>query len=85
MLLPLWAGGATNTSTTSAQGTTRTGLKGCEEARFASATKLEGQVWEFVRSILLDPAELRSDLDRAIVLEKEGRYGDPEAEAKHWL
>jgi hypothetical protein len=61
------------------------GLKGCEEARFASATKLEGQVKEFVRGILLDPAELRSDLDRAIVLEKEGRYGDPEAEAKHWL
>jgi hypothetical protein len=61
------------------------GSKGCEEARFASATKLEGQVWEFVRGILLDPAELRSDLDRAIELEKEGRYGDPEAEAKHWL
>jgi hypothetical protein len=61
------------------------GLKGCEEARFASATKLEGQVWEFVRGILLDPAELRSDLDRAIELEREGRYGDPEAEAKHWL
>jgi hypothetical protein len=46
---------------------------------------LEGQVWEFVRGILLDPAELCSDLDRAIELEKEGRYGDPEAEAKHWL
>src|SRR5215212_8124308 len=61
------------------------GLKGCEEARFASAPKLEGEVWEFVCGILLDPAELRSDLDRAIELEKEGRYGDPEAEAKHWL
>src|SRR5215218_8873033 len=60
-------------------------LKGCEKARFASATKLEDQVWEFVRGILLDPAELRSDLDRAIELEREGRYGDPEAEAKHWL
>jgi site-specific DNA recombinase len=61
------------------------GFKACEKARFASATKLERQVWEFVRGILLDPAELRSDLDRAIELEKEGRYGDPEAEAKHWL
>jgi site-specific DNA recombinase len=61
------------------------GFKACEKARFASATKLEGQVWEFVRGILLDPAELRSDLDLAIELEKEGRYGDPEAEAKHWL
>jgi site-specific DNA recombinase len=61
------------------------GFKACEKARFASATKLEGQVWEFVRGVLLDPAELRSDLDRAIELEREGRYGDPEAEAKHWL
>src|SRR5215212_6940556 len=61
------------------------GLKGCDKARFASAPKLEGQVWEFVCGILLDPAELRSDLDRAIELERKGRYGDPEAEAKHWL
>src|SRR5215212_3847709 len=61
------------------------GLKGCDKARFASAPKLEGQVWEFVCGILLDPAEVRSDLDRAIELERKGRYGDPEAEAKHWL
>ena len=33
----------------------------------------------------MNPAELRSDLDRAIELEKEGRHGDSEAEAKHWL
>jgi hypothetical protein len=63
----------------------RHGSKGCPNSRFASATKLEGQVWEFVRGILLDPAELRSDLDRAIELERDGRYEDPEAEAKHWL
>jgi hypothetical protein len=34
---------------------------------------------------MLNPEELRSDLDRAIELEREGRHGDPEAEAKHWL
>ena len=28
------------------------GLKGCDKARFTSATLLEGQVWEFVRGIL---------------------------------
>jgi site-specific DNA recombinase len=61
------------------------GFDGCENSRFASATKLEGQVWEFVRGILLDPAELCSDLDRAIELERDGRRGDPEAEARHWL
>ena len=54
------------------------GLKGCEEARFASATKLEGQVWEFVRGILLDPAELRSDLDQAI--ERAGPQGSTTAQ-----
>lgn len=61
------------------------GLEGCENSRFASATKLERQVWDFVRGIMLDPEELRSDLDRAIELEREGRRGDPEAEAAHWL
>ncbi|MDQ3965940.1 MAG: hypothetical protein M3246_05745, partial [Actinomycetota bacterium] len=35
--------------------------------------------------ILLNPEELCSDLDRAIELEREGRHGDPEAEARHWL
>jgi len=61
------------------------GFDGCENSRFASATKLERQVWNFVRDIMLNPEELRSDLDRAIELEREGRRGDPEAEAKHWL
>jgi site-specific DNA recombinase len=61
------------------------GFEGCENSRFASATKLEGQVWDFVRGALLDPEELCSDLDRAIELERDGRYGDPEAEARRWL
>lgn len=38
-----------------------------------------------MRGALLDPAELYSDLDRAIELERDGRRGDPQAEAKHWL
>jgi len=61
------------------------GSKGCENSRHASATKLEGQVWDFVRGTLLDPAELCSDLDRAIELERDGQRGDPEAGMKHWL
>jgi site-specific DNA recombinase len=63
----------------------RHGLEGCHNSRFASAMKLEGQVWDFVRAVLLNPAELCSDLDRAIELERDTRRGDPEAEAKHWL
>ncbi len=61
------------------------GFEGCENSRFASATKLEEQVWGFVRSLLLNPEKLRSDLDRAIELERDGVRGDPKAEAKHWL
>jgi site-specific DNA recombinase len=61
------------------------GSAGCENSRHASATKMEGQVWDFVRGALLDPAELCSDLDRAIELERDGRRGDPEAEARRWL
>ncbi|MDQ3910374.1 MAG: recombinase family protein [Actinomycetota bacterium] len=61
------------------------GSEACENTRHASATKLEALVWDFVRGALLDPAELCSDLDRAIELERDGRRGDPEEEAKHWL
>jgi hypothetical protein len=63
----------------------RHGFEGCSNSRFASATKLEGQVWNFVRSIMLDPEELCSDLERAIELERNTRRGDPEVEVKHWL
>jgi hypothetical protein len=35
--------------------------------------------------VLLDPAELCSDVDRALELERDSTWGDPEAEAKHWL
>ena len=61
------------------------GHKGCSNSRFASASKLERQVWEVVRGILLDPEQLRFDLDRAIELERQGVRGNPEAQAKHWL
>jgi hypothetical protein len=63
----------------------RQGFEGCSNSRFASATKLEGQVWNFVRSIMLNPEELCSDLERAIELERSGRRGDPEIEVRHWL
>jgi hypothetical protein len=34
---------------------------------------------------MLNPEELRSDLNRAIDLERNALRGDPKAEAKHWL
>lgn len=61
------------------------GLEACKNSRYTSATKLEKQVWEFVRALLLNPEELRSDLDRAIDMERDEVRGDPDAEARHWL
>ncbi len=61
------------------------GFEGCANSRFASAKKLEGQVWDFVRDVLLEPERLRSDLERMIQLEREGMRGDPEQEVRHWL
>ncbi|MGI8540047.1 MAG: recombinase family protein [Rubrobacteraceae bacterium] len=61
------------------------GFEGCENSRFASATKIERQVWQFVRGVILDPEQLREDLDRMIDLERREERGDPEREAKHWL
>ena len=61
------------------------GREGCTNSRYASAMKLEGQVWDFVRKILLEPEQLRSDLERMIELKREGMRRDPEREAKHWL
>ena len=43
------------------------------------------KVWEFVRSLLLDPERLRTGLERMIEQERKGMRGDPEHEAKVWL
>jgi site-specific DNA recombinase len=59
--------------------------KGCVNRHVVSAITLETRAWEFVQSVLLDPEELISDLDRMIELKREGLRGDPHGEAKAWL
>ena len=51
------------------------------------AEAIEAFAWNFVRDLLLDPEQLRADLDAAIELERDGaaNHGDPERETKAWL
>jgi hypothetical protein len=41
-------------------------------------------VWEYVSGVMKDPEQLRDDLDRMIELERQGRKGNPDKEAKLW-
>jgi hypothetical protein len=50
-----------------------------------SAITLETRAWEFVKSVMLDPEKLISDLNRMIELKREGLRGEPHKEAKVWL
>jgi hypothetical protein len=46
---------------------------------------LETKVWEFVRSLMLDPEHLLEDIERMIEEERNTLHGDPEREAVVWL
>lgn len=57
----------------------------CEQKKNFPAHKVEEPVWEFVRSYLLSPEQLRQDLDRMIDIEREGLRGDPGREHATWV
>lgn len=61
------------------------GKDACAQKTSYHAHEVEGPVWEFVSGYLMDPNQLRSDLERMIELEREGLRGDPDQEAKLWL
>ena len=48
------------------------------------AEKLEQKVWDFVSNLMMNPEQLRKDLERMIVLERMEQRGDPDREAKAW-
>jgi hypothetical protein len=48
------------------------------------ADRLEPMVWNYVSGVMKDPEQLHDDLDRMIELERQGRRGDPDKEAKLW-
>ena len=62
------------------------GAEACPRVKGERAEVIESFAWNFVRDLLLDPDQLRADLDEAIELEREhGTHGDPEQERQAWL
>lgn len=59
--------------------------RSCRNGKGWRVEELEEQVWEFVSSLLKDPAVLSRGLRRLIEQEKSSLRGDPEKEAKAWL
>jgi hypothetical protein len=49
------------------------------------AEHVEAEVWELVRSLMLDPERLLEDIERMIEEERNTVHGDPDREAAHWL
>jgi site-specific DNA recombinase len=48
------------------------------------AERLEQKVWDFVSNLMMNPEQLRKDLERMIELESTELRGDPEQEIKAW-
>jgi hypothetical protein len=63
------------------------GAEACPRAKGERAEVIEAFAWNFVRDLLLDPDQLRADLNVAIELERGAAsyHGDPEREKKAWL
>jgi site-specific DNA recombinase len=62
------------------------GAEACPRVKGERAEEIEAFAWNFVCDLLLDPEQLRADLDAAIELERAANYhGDPERERKAWL
>ena len=65
---------------------TNKGQDACPQVRGFRAEHVEAQVWELVRSLMLDPEHLLEDIERMIEEERTSALrGDPEQEASHWL
>jgi hypothetical protein len=58
------------------------GKEACSYGRTPNAHKIEAEVWEAVKAVLLDPGRLERGLDAFLEAEKEKAGGDPEKEAR---
>jgi site-specific DNA recombinase len=58
------------------------GKEACSYSRTPNARKIEAEVWEAVKTVLLDPERLERGLDAYLEAEKEKDGGDPEKEAR---
>jgi hypothetical protein len=61
------------------------GLHPGQDAHRTGDQDLKAKVWEFVRSLILDPEHLLDDIERKIEEERNTVRGDPEREAATWL
>jgi site-specific DNA recombinase len=61
------------------------GQDACPQLRGFRAEPLEAEVWELVRSLMLEPEHLLGDIDRMIEEERNTVHADPEREASVWL
>jgi len=58
------------------------GKEACSYSRTPNARKIEAEVWEAVKAVLLDPERLERGLDAYLEAEKEKAGEDPEKEAQ---
>jgi site-specific DNA recombinase len=58
------------------------GKEACSYSRTPNAHKIEAEVWEAVKAVLLDPERLERGLDAYLAAEKEKDGEDPEKEAR---
>jgi len=61
------------------------GQDACPQLRGFRAEQVEAEVWELVRSLMLDPWRLLEDIEMMIEKERNTLRGDPAREASHWL
>jgi site-specific DNA recombinase len=65
---------------------TNKGHDACPQSRGFRAEHVESEVWELVRSLMLDPECLLEDIERMIEEERRGNVrGDPGRQTGHWL
>jgi site-specific DNA recombinase len=58
---------------------------GCDHAKQHRAEEAEAKVWQYVRTLMENPEELRADLERMIEIKREETRRNPEREVKTWL
>jgi site-specific DNA recombinase len=61
------------------------GRDACPQLRGFRAEHVEAEVWELVRSLMLEPEQLLNDIERMIEEEREAMREDPDREAEVWL
>ena len=61
------------------------GKDACQNHKMRRADEVEAWVWDTISGLLKDPAQLRTDLDNMIELERNSRRGNPDREQRAWL